>query len=97
MPLGLIGKKLGHTRVYDANGVMTPVTVVQVGPNRVLQVKTPDSDGYRAVQLGFDDQKEQRLSKAVLGHIKKHGGQAVKRIVGAKGKAALLKELADVL
>lgn len=80
MPLGLIGKKLGHTRVYDANGVMTPVTVVQVGPNRVLQVKTPGTDGYKAVQLGFDDQKEQRLPKAVLGHIKKHGGQAVKRI-----------------
>lgn len=80
MPLGLIGKKLGHTRVYDANGVMTPVTVVQVGPNRVLQVKTPASDGYKAVQLGFDDQKDSRLSKAVLGHIKKHGGLAVKRI-----------------
>lgn len=80
MPLGLLGKKLGHTRVYDANGVMTPVTVVQVGPNRVLQVKTPESDGYSAVQLGFDDQKDQRLSKAVLGHIKKHKGAAVKRI-----------------
>jgi len=80
MPLGLIGKKLGHTRVYDANGVMTPVTVVLVGPNRVLQVKTIESDGYNAVQLGFDDQKEHRLSKAVLGHIKKFNGAAVKRI-----------------
>lgn len=80
MPLGLLGKKLGHTRVYDANGVMTPVTVVLVGPNRVLQVKTQESDGYSAVQLGFDDQKDQRLSKAVLGHIKKHKGAAVKRI-----------------
>ena len=81
MPLGLIGKKLGHTRVYDANGVMTPVTVVLVGPNRVLQVKSKDSkDGYNAVQLGFDDQKEQRLTKPLLGHIKKHNGAAVKRI-----------------
>jgi len=81
MPLGLIGKKLGHTRVYDANGVMTPVTVVLVGPNRVLQVKTKDSkDGYDSVQLGFDDQKEQRLTKPLLGHIKKHNGVAVKRI-----------------
>jgi large subunit ribosomal protein L3 len=81
MPLGIIGKKLGHTRVYDANGVMTPVTVVFVGPNRVLQVKSKDGkDGYSAVQLGFDDQKEQRLSKAVLGHIKKFNGVAVKRI-----------------
>jgi large subunit ribosomal protein L3 len=81
MPLGLIGKKLGHTRVYDASGVLHPVTVVLVGPNRVLQVKTQASkDGYNAVQLGFDDQKEQRLTKPLLGHIKKHSGLAVKRI-----------------
>ncbi len=81
MPLGLIGKKLGHTRVYDANGVLHPVTVVLAGPNRVLQVKTQASkDGYNAVQLGFDDQKEQRLTKPLLGHIKKHNGVAVKRI-----------------
>jgi len=80
MPIGLLGKKIGHTRVYDANGVMTPVTVVQVGPNRVLQVKTTATDGYNAVQLGFDDQLEQRLSKAVLGHVRKHKGAAVRRI-----------------
>ena len=81
MPLGLIGKKLGHTRVYDASGVIHPVTVVLAGPNRVLQVKTQASkDGYNSVQLGFDDQKEQRLTKPVLGHIKKHNGVAVKRI-----------------
>ena len=81
MPLGLIGNKLGHTRVYDASGVLHPVTVVLAGPNRVLQVKTQASkDGYNAVQLGFDDQKEQRLTKPLLGHIKKHSGVAVKRI-----------------
>ncbi len=81
MPLGLIGKKIGNTRVYDAHGVMTPVTVVLVGPNRVLQVKSKESkDGYSAVQLGFDDQKEHRLTKPLLGHIKKHNGAAVKRI-----------------
>src|SRR5215471_7984331 len=81
MPLGLLGKKLGHTRVYDANGVMTPVTVVLAGPNRVLQVKTKaGKDRYNAVQLGFDDQKEQRVTKPLLGHIKKQNGAAVKRI-----------------
>ncbi|MBL9173921.1 MAG: 50S ribosomal protein L3 [Verrucomicrobiales bacterium] len=81
MPLGLIGKKLGHTRVYNVDGVATPVTVVQVGPNLVLQVKKKDSrDGYNAVQLGFDSQKESRLSKAVLGHIRKQNGSPVKRI-----------------
>jgi large subunit ribosomal protein L3 len=81
MPLGLLGKTLGHTRVYDAHGVMIPVTVVLAGPNRVIQVKTQaGKDGYNAVQLGFDDQKEQRVSKAVLGHVKKHNSVAVKRI-----------------
>jgi len=81
MPLGLLGKKLGHTRVYDAHGNVTHVTVVLAGPNRVLQVKTQaGKDGYNSVQLGFDDQKEQRLTKALLGHIKKQNGAAVKRI-----------------
>lgn len=78
--LGLLGKKLGHTSVYDANGVLTPVTVVRVGPNRVIQTKTVESDGYNAVQLGFDDQKEQRIPKALLGHFKKFGAAAVKRV-----------------
>ena len=81
MPLGLLGKKLGHTRVYNAQGVLIPVTVVLAGPNRVLQVKTQaGKDGYNSVQLGFDDQKEQRVTKPLLGHIKKHNGVAVKRI-----------------
>src|ERR1700690_3825201 len=81
MPLGLLGKKLGSTRVYNASGALIPVTVVLAGPNRVLQVKTQaGKDGYNAVQLGFDDQKEQRLTKALLGHIKKQNGAAVKRI-----------------
>ena len=74
MPLGLIGLKVGHTRVYDSNGVLVPVTVVHVGPNRVLQVKTKASkDGYNAVQLGYGDQKLGRLSKAVVGHLAKQG------------------------
>ncbi len=81
MPIGLLAKKLGQTRVYNAQGAVVPVTVVLAGPNRVLQVKTQGGkDGYNAVQLGFDDQKEQRLTKALLGHIKKQNGAAVKRI-----------------
>jgi large subunit ribosomal protein L3 len=81
MPLGLLGKKLGHTRVYNEHGELIPVTVVLAGPNRVLQVKTQaGKDGYNSVQLGFDDQKEQRVTKPLLGHIKKHKGVAVKRI-----------------
>jgi len=76
MPLGLIGLKLGHTRVYDAQGVATPVTVVLAGPNRVLQVKKTDSDGYNAVQLAFGDQKIGRLTKAKVGHLTKFGVKA---------------------
>src|SRR5258708_7338747 len=80
MTVGILGKKLGQTRVYDAKGIITPVTLVLAGPNRVLQCKTQQTDGYNAVQLGFNDQKEQRLPKALLGHIKKFNGVAVKRI-----------------
>src|SRR5215510_862371 len=80
MPLGLLGKKLGQTRVYDAKGVVRSVTIVLAGPNRVLQCKTQQSDGYNSVQLGFDDQKEQRVTKPLLGHIKKFSGVPVKRI-----------------
>ncbi len=82
MPLGLLGKKLGQTRVYDAKGVITPVTVVLAGPNRVLQCKNQQSDGYNAVQLGFGDQKEHRVTKALAGHLKKFNSAVpgVKRI-----------------
>ncbi len=80
MPLGLLGKKLGQTRVYDAKGAITHVTVVLAGPNRVLQCKTQQTDGYNAVQLGFDDQKEHRVTKALLGHVKKCNSAPVKRI-----------------
>lgn len=71
MSIGLLGKKLGMTRVYDEKGVATPVTVIATGGNRILQVKDQEKDGYTAVQVGFDDQKPQRVSKAQLGHFKK--------------------------
>lgn len=79
MSIGLLGKKIGMTRVYDEKGVATPVTVIAAGGNRVLQVKTTDGkDGYNAIQVGFDDQKEQRVSKAQLGHFKKSESGAKK-------------------
>jgi len=78
--LGLLGKKLGQTRVYTDEGLLVPVTVVLAGPNRVIQCKTVDTDGYKAVQLGFEDQKESRLSKPMLGHLKKFSAAPVKRI-----------------
>ncbi len=78
--IGLIGKKLGHTRVYDAEGNVVPVTVICAGPNYVLQCKTTETDGYNAVQLGFDSQKKSRLNKPLLGHIEKYNGAPVKKI-----------------
>ncbi len=78
--IGLLGKKLGQTRVYDAKGVLIPVTVVLAGPNRVVQVKTVENDGYKAVQLGFDDQVEARVSKPALGHFLAHKATPVKRL-----------------
>lgn len=74
MPIGLIGRKLGQTRVYDADGNIVPVTVIEAGPNRVVQIKKPETDGYSAVQLAFGAQKPQRLTRAELGHLVKHGG-----------------------
>lgn len=78
--LGLLGKKLGQTSVYNAQGVLVPVTVVLAGPNRVIQTKTQATDGYNAVQLGFDDQKEHRVTKGLLGHFKKHSATPTKRV-----------------
>lgn len=78
--IGLIGKKLGQTRVYDAKGIVIPVTVVHAGPNYVVQKKTVESDGYNAVQLGFGAQKEQRLPKALVGHLTRAKVPALRRL-----------------
>ena len=71
MSIGLLGKKLGMTRVYDDKGRSTPATVIEAGGNRILQTKNADKDGYTAVQVGFDDQKPQRVTKAQTGHFGK--------------------------
>lgn len=76
----LIGKKLGMTQVFDDDGQQVPVTVLEVGPCVVVQRKTSDVDGYDAVQLGFLDQKERRLTKPVAGHYRKNGVPA-KRVL----------------
>ena len=71
MKVGLLGKKIGMTRVYDATGKATPVTVIEAGGNSLLQTKTVEKDGYQAIQVGFDTQKESRVPKPLLGHFKK--------------------------
>ena len=71
---GLIGKKVGMTQVFDADGRRVCVTVIEVGPCPVVQLKTLERDGYVAAQLGYGDQKAKRLTKAVCGHQEKTGG-----------------------
>ena len=68
---GLLGRKLGMTQVFTEDGVLIPVTVVEVTPNVVLQKKTVETDGYNAVQLGFEEIKEKLTTKANIGHCKK--------------------------
>jgi large subunit ribosomal protein L3 len=75
-----LAKKLGQTRIFDADGNVVPVTVVLAGPNHVVQCKTDESDGYKSVQLGFDDQKESRMTKPLMGHFKKHASAPTKRL-----------------
>ena len=80
MTPGLIGKKLGMTRILGERGVAEPVTVVKAGPCVVLQVKTKETDGYDALQLGFEDVKPHRSTKPQIGHAAK-AGAGPKRIV----------------
>ena len=68
---GLLGKKIGMTRLFDDAGNYVAVTLIEAGPCKVVQVKTAEKDGYDAVQLGFQDQMEKRLTKPLLGHYKK--------------------------
>jgi len=80
MVKALIGKKVGMTQIFDENGKVIPVTVIEAGPCVVVQKKTEENDGYDSVQLGFQDVKEHRLSKPELGHMKKAGVAAKKHL-----------------
>lgn len=73
MTIGIVGRKTGMTRVFTADGVSIPVTVVEATPNRVTQVKTVDCDGYRAVQVTVGERKASRVSKSAAGHFSKAG------------------------
>ena len=69
----ILGKKIGMTQIFSEEGAVIPVTVIEAGPEVVTQVKTVESDGYSAVQVGFEDQKEHRVNKPMAGHFKKAG------------------------
>ena len=71
MKKGLIGKKIGMTQIFDENGLVIPVTVIEAGPCVVAQVKTSETDGYNAVQLGFGDVKAKHVNKPEMGHFAK--------------------------
>ena len=69
----IIGKKVGMSQIFDENGHVIPVTVIEAGPCVVVQKKTAEKDGYEAVQLGFEDIAERKLTKPELGHLNKAG------------------------
>ena len=91
MKKGLIGRKIGMTQLFDENGKVIPVTVVEAGPCTVVQKKTIENDGYEAIQVGFGDVKVQRVNKPMAGHFKK-ADVAPKKVL----KEFRLENIADV-
>ena len=88
---GIIGRKIGMSQVFDQEtGSLTPVTVIQAGPCPVVTVRTADTDGYDAVQLAFDEVPERKLSRPELGHLKKNGVGAHRKLVEIRGPHELV-------
>ncbi len=93
---GLLGKKIGMMSVFSADGKNVPCTVIEAGPCAVTQVKTIENDGYEAVQIGFQDQKESRVNAPLMGHFKKAGVAPKRHLAEFKGYETELN-LGDVL
>ncbi|MCX8747019.1 MULTISPECIES: 50S ribosomal protein L3 [Snodgrassella] len=93
MTLGLVGRKVGMTRVFDENGASVPVTVLDMSANRVTQLKSEATDGYTAVQVTFGQKKANRVSKAQAGHFAKAGVEAGRGLVEFAVSAEKLAEL----
>jgi large subunit ribosomal protein L3 len=89
---GIVGRKVGMTRLFDEEtGVVTPVTVIEAEPCPVVQVKSAGADGYDAVQIAYDPVADRKLTKAELGHLKKHGVEgAYRHLVELRGPSALV-------
>jgi len=96
MSIGLLGRKLGMTRVFDSEGLSVPVTAVEAGPCWVIQRKTLENDGYCAVQLGFREQKK-GVSKPQAGHFKKHGVEPARFVREIRVAADTEMNAGDVL
>ncbi len=97
MAVGILGKKLGMTQIFDDAGNAVPVTVVQAGPCVVTQVKTPDTDGYAAIQVGFDEVAEKALNKPELGHLAKSDSAPLRHLKEYRVDAADGYELGQAI
>ena len=97
MKKAIIGKKVGMTQIFDETGKVIPVTVVEAGPCVVTQKKTVETDGYEAVQLGFEDIKESKLTKPEAGHLKKAGVEAKKNLKEFRLEDCSALNLGDVV
>ncbi|MBO7257150.1 MAG: 50S ribosomal protein L3 [Bacteroidales bacterium] len=94
---GLIGKKIGMTSVFDADGKNIPCTVIEAGPCVVTQIRTVEKDGYAAVQLAYDEMKEKQTSKALKGHFDKAGTTPKRKIVEFEADFAKELQLGDTV
>jgi large subunit ribosomal protein L3 len=95
--VGILGKKLGMTQIFDEAGNAVPVTVIQAGPCVVTQIKTPDTDGYSAIQVGFEEVTEKALNKPKLGHLAKSGSSPVRHLKEYRVEAADSYELGQAI
>lgn len=80
MTIGLLGKKLGMTRIYDESGTFIPVTVIEAGPCPIIQIKSKEKDGYSALQIGFEAKPERNVTKPMAGHFKRAGISPVRLV-----------------
>ena len=97
MTLGILGTKVGMTQVYDAKGVLHPVTVIQAGPCVVTQVKTEETDGYSALQIGYKEVSKSKLNSPETGHLKKNNLKPVRHLKEFRVEASELKKISDVV
>ena len=93
----LLGKKIGMTQIFAEDGTVIPVTVVEAGPETVVQIKTVEKDGYDAVQVGYEDQKPQRVNKPIAGHFAKAGVDTKKHLAEFKPGEGEAYEVGQVI
>ena len=88
--IGLLAEKIGMTQIFDEQGRVTPVTILAAGPCPVVQMKTPEKDGYAALQIGFGTKRESLITKGLQGHLKKHKAAGIRSL-----KEVRVENLAD--